>query len=63
MCSRPGRFQFEVRNEVCRAFMSLSSLRFLLLLSPGLTLTAPAERPLVDTVVVTLTSFALFGLD
>lgn len=37
---------FQACNEVCKAFMSLSSLRFLLLISPGL-----AERPLVVAVV------------
>lgn len=50
---------FQVRKDVCRALMSLRSSKFLLLLSPGRTLTDPAERPLVDTVAVALTSLRL----
>lgn len=39
--------------------MSLSSLRFLLLLSPGLSFTAPAERPLVVAASVLLCGLEL----
>lgn len=53
---------FQIRNDVCKAFMSLSSLRFLFLLSPCLHVTDPSERALVDTVEVTVTSFPLLGL-